>query len=57
MGKSQDLIEFVPDRPGHDWNYALDSSSTRALGWEPKVSFEEGLQKTVEWFSHRHLPQ
>lgn len=53
LGKSHALISFVPDRPGHDWRYALNSSNTRALGWKPKVSFEEGLQKTVEWYSRR----
>lgn len=50
MGKSEDLIQFVEDRPGHDWRYALDSSNTRELGWKPKVSFEEGMKKTVEWY-------
>ncbi len=50
MGKPESLISFVTDRPGHDWRYALDSSNTRALGWKPKVSFEEGLKKTVEWY-------
>jgi dTDP-glucose 4,6-dehydratase len=50
IGKSHDLISFVEDRPGHDWRYALDSSSIRSLGWEPKVSFEEGLKKTVKWY-------
>lgn len=49
LGLSHDLISFVPDRPGHDWRYALDASNTRALGWSPQVSFEEGIQKTVEW--------
>ena len=39
----QDLISFVKDRLGHAWRYALDSSSIKALGWEPKVSFEEGV--------------
>ncbi len=53
MGKPHALIRFVADRPGHDWRYALDSSSIRALGWKPKVSFEEGLKKTVEWFCSR----
>ena len=47
LGKSEDLIEFVPDRPGHDWRYGLDASNTKALGWIPKVTFEEGLKKTV----------
>jgi dTDP-glucose 4,6-dehydratase len=50
LGKPHDLIAFVPDRPGHDWRYAVDSSNTRKLGWKPKLSFEEGLRKTVEWY-------
>jgi len=50
MGKSHDLIEFVPDRPGHDWRYSLDSSSVRALGWKPSVSFFEGVEKTIAWY-------
>lgn len=53
LDKKEDLIEFVKDRPGHDWRYALDSSNTRALGWKPKVSFEEGLKNTVEWYKSR----
>ncbi|HCI03902.1 MAG: dTDP-glucose 4,6-dehydratase [Candidatus Peribacteraceae bacterium] len=53
LGKPQDLIEFVTDRPGHDFRYALDSSSIKALGWSPKVNFEEGLKKTIEWYSNR----
>ena len=53
IGKSHDLISFVKDRPGHDWRYALDSSTTKALGWAPKVSFEEGLKQTVEWYKNR----
>lgn len=50
LGKPHSLIRFVKDRPGHDWRYALDSSATRALGWAPTVSFEEGLKKTVAWY-------
>lgn len=53
LDKPESLLTFVPDRPGHDWRYALDSSDTRALGWTPKVSFEEGLQRTVEWYRTR----
>jgi dTDP-glucose 4,6-dehydratase len=53
LGKPEDLISFVPDRPGHDWRYALDSSNTRKLGWKPKMSFEEGLKKTVEWYRRK----
>jgi dTDP-glucose 4,6-dehydratase len=45
------LIEFVKDRPGHDWRYAVDSSRiTRELGWRPEHTFEEGLKETVKWY-------
>ena len=51
MGKDEDLIEFVEDRPGHDIRYSLDSSKIREeLGWKPKHSFKEGIRKTVEWY-------
>lgn len=53
LGKPESLISFVKDRPGHDWRYALDSLTTRKLGWKPKVSFEEGLKRTVEWYRER----
>jgi len=53
LGKPESLLSFVKDRPGHDWRYALDSSNTRAIGWKPAISFEEGLQKTVEWYQSR----
>lgn len=55
LGKPESLLSFVKDRPGHDWRYALDSSNTRKLGWNPKVSFEEGLKKTVAWYSEKLL--
>ena len=46
-----DLIEFVPDRPGHDFSYAIDISKIQTdLGWRPKHSLAEGLEKTVEWY-------
>lgn len=44
------LVTFVPDRPGHDWRYALDNASTRSLGWEPAVTFTEGIARTIGWF-------
>jgi dTDP-glucose 4,6-dehydratase len=53
LQKPESLLSFVTDRPGHDWRYALDSSTTRALGWSPKVGFEEGLKQTVEWYVKR----
>src|SRR5208337_5167349 len=51
LGKPESLVEFVLDRPGHDRRYALDSSRIRReLGWSPKVSFEEGIRRTIEWY-------
>lgn len=51
LGKPQTLIRFVPDRPGHDRRYAIDATKLRReLGWEPKVTFEDGLYRTVQWY-------
>jgi dTDP-glucose 4,6-dehydratase len=50
MGKPRSLIEFVADRPGHDYRYAMDISKITALGWEPQVTFAEGLERTVRWY-------
>jgi len=50
MGKSEDLIEFVEDRPGHDVRYSLDASKIIELGWKPKYNFEDGLKETVKWY-------
>ncbi len=50
MGKPHSLIEFVKDRPGHDFRYALDFSKIqKETGWSPEVKFEEGIEKTVKW--------
>lgn len=50
-GDSAKLITFVKDRAGHDLRYAIDASKLkREIGWEPKVTFEEGLEKTVDWY-------
>lgn len=50
-GTSARLITFVTDRPGHDLRYAIDSSKLqRELGWKPSLQFEEGLEKTVDWY-------
>jgi dTDP-glucose 4,6-dehydratase len=54
MGKPRSLIEFVADRPGHDYRYALDISRITSLGWEPAVTFAEGLERTVRWYQE-HL--
>ena len=51
MGKPEDLIEFVEDRPGHDFRYSLDSSKIRReLGWRPRHTFKEGIRETVRWY-------
>ena len=51
MNKSKDLIKFVDDRPGHDFRYSLDSTKiSNELGWKNKLSFEEGLEQTIEWY-------
>lgn len=50
-GNSEKLITFVKDRPGHDLRYAIDASKiNKELGWEPSVTFEEGLEKTINWY-------
>jgi dTDP-glucose 4,6-dehydratase len=51
LDASRELIQFVPDRPGHDRRYAMDSSLIRALGWEPETPFAEGLKRTVRWYA------
>ncbi|WP_420604337.1 dTDP-glucose 4,6-dehydratase [Flagellimonas sp.] len=50
-GSSQELITYVKDRPGHDLRYAIDADKiNKELGWEPSVTFEQGLEKTIDWF-------
>jgi dTDP-glucose 4,6-dehydratase len=50
-GESESLISYVTDRPGHDLRYAIDSSKLQSdLGWKPSVTFEQGLEKTVDWY-------
>ena len=50
-GTSQELITYVKDRPGHDLRYAIDASKiNKELGWKPSVTFEEGLEKTINWY-------
>jgi dTDP-glucose 4,6-dehydratase len=50
LGKPESLIQPVLDRPAHDVRYALDTEKLGALGWEPTVTFEEGLESTVRWY-------
>ena len=49
-GAPESQIAFVPDRPGHDFRYGLRADRLRALGWAPRVSFEDGLARTVDWY-------
>ena len=51
LGKSEDLIKYVKDRPGHDRRYAIDNTKiTTELGWEPAYTFEQGIQETIQWY-------
>jgi dTDP-glucose 4,6-dehydratase len=51
MNKPESLIEYVADRPGHDFRYSLSNYKIKGdTGWEPKVKFEEGIEKTVRWY-------
>lgn len=51
LGKSEDLITFVKDRPGHDRRYAIDQTKIHnELGWLPQTKFEDGITKTIEWY-------
>ena len=52
-GRDDSYIEHVPDRPGHDRRYAVDSSEVRALGWIPQGSIEQRLAETVDWYKQR----
>jgi len=50
-GTSEKLITHVEDRPGHDLRYAIDANKiSKELGWKPSVTFEQGLEKTIDWF-------
>lgn len=54
-GDSNNLITYVTDRPGHDLRYAIDSSKLQIeLGWKPEVSFDEGIEKTVQWYLNKY---
>jgi len=51
LNKSEDLIEYVKDRPGHDRRYAIDASKIKTeLNWKPKFDFEEAISKTIDWY-------
>ncbi|MPM81234.1 dTDP-glucose 4,6-dehydratase [bioreactor metagenome] len=51
LGKSEDLIHFVQDRPGHDRRYAIDPTKIHdTLGWYPETDFNTGIQMTIDWY-------
>ncbi len=51
LGKSEDLIKYVKDRPGHDRRYAIDNTKiTTELGWKPVYTFEQGMKETIKWY-------
>lgn len=50
LGKSEDFIEFVTDRLGHDKRYAINPTKLEALGWKPTYSFESGIAQTIQWY-------
>lgn len=52
-GRDESFIEFVADRPGHDYRYAVDSSRIRSLGWEPSATLDSRLAETVDWYRNR----
>lgn len=53
LGKGEDMIENVTDRLGHDYRYAIDYSKIqKELGWQPTVNFEQGIDKTIEWYKN-----
>lgn len=51
LGKSENLIKYVKDRPGHDRRYAIDNTKiTTELGWKPSYTFEQGIRETIQWY-------
>ena len=50
LGKDESQIEYVEDRLGHDFRYALDIEKAKKIGWEPKHSFEEAIRETIKWY-------
>jgi dTDP-glucose 4,6-dehydratase len=52
LGKDEDLIQFVPDRPGHDFRYSVDCTKIGKLGWRPQVTFDDGIKSTIAWYQN-----
>lgn len=56
LNASEDLIEYVQDRPGHDLRYSIDNAKIKSeLGWSPKYSLESGLEKTIRWYRNDRI--
>lgn len=51
LSRDDTMIEYVTDRPGHDFRYSLDCSKLHAMGWKPRYSFDEGLEETISWYA------
>lgn len=50
LNKNENLIEYVEDRLGHDKRYAIDPTKLEELGWQPRYSFETGIEQTIQWY-------
>lgn len=55
MDRPIDLISYVADRPGHDYRYSIDPTKAEILGWKPEIPFDEGLQRTIDWYRKNEL--
>lgn len=56
MGRGEEMIEYVSDRPGHDLRYGIDySKAKKELGWEPIINFDQGLKKTMDWYKNNKV--
>ena len=51
LNKDETMIQYVHDRPGHDFRYSLDSSKLRKMGWTPRHTFDDAIRETVEWYT------
>ena len=49
LGKPATQIQFVKDRPGHDFRYSVDYTKLKKLGWQPRVNFKDGMRRTISW--------
>jgi dTDP-glucose 4,6-dehydratase len=50
LKKPDDLIKYVPDRPGHDRRYSVDIAKVKNLGWKPQMDFYQAMEKTIQWY-------